>query len=94
MDRTVGSSTTDICDAVPPSDGSGRILLVINNNNEFYPDEAVVHLLSRRRRGASRVLRPAAPGSAARETAWVVAENDESVNGHVYGLRLGVLRPN
>jgi hypothetical protein len=83
---------TDICDAVPPSDGSGRILLVINNNNEFYPDEAVVHLLP-----ADAGAPPVYSGPPLRalplENGWVVAENDESVNGHVYGLRLGVLRP-
>jgi hypothetical protein len=83
---------TDLCDAVSPTDGAGRMLVVINRTNEFYPDEAVAQLLP-----ADAGAPPVYAGPPLRalplENGWVLAANDESVNGHVYGLNLGLLRP-
>lgn len=84
---------TDLCDAVQPSDGAGRLLLLVNRSNEFYSYFAIAHVLPVDA-GAPEPVEFGPPLRAfPLESGWVMAVNSQSVNGHVYGVDLGFFRP-
>jgi hypothetical protein len=87
-----GYPYTDLCDAVLPSDGEGRILVRVNHRTDIYPDEAAVYVLPTDA-GAPPVYIGPPVGAFPLESGWVLAANQESINGHVYGLDFAVLSP-
>jgi len=84
---------TDFCDAVGRADGAGRLLLVVNRSNEFYPYFGIAHVLL----ADGGVPAPVEIGPPLRafplNSGWAMGVDSESINGHVYGVDLGLFRP-